>query len=195
MTLPLSKAEAHCTTAVTPLLQLISGRDCIPDQGPSCVSEGKGSKADGTHLYWRRISAMLPNGHHPPWNSRHSSCLNSCSTRRREPRQRALNTGASRDQTSLEIAPQRHQELTGERHDGNAAHPPLAVADAPTEPGAQGMPGWYRSHIQASSIRVVRTMELPDLLMPWSRSIDPLDQGLGAMPAKLASWRRLAKDR
>jgi hypothetical protein len=29
-------------------------------------------------------------------------------------------------------------------------------------------------------------MGLPDLLMPWARSIDPLDQRLGAVPAKLA---------
>jgi hypothetical protein len=37
-------------------------------------------------------------------------------------------------------------------------------------------------------------MELPDLLMPWSRPIDPLDQGLRAMPAKLASWRHWGLD-
>jgi len=52
-----------------------------------------------------------------------------------------LEHDASRGQTGLKIAPQRHQELAGERHDGDAAHPPFLLADALTEPDAEGTAG------------------------------------------------------
>jgi hypothetical protein len=53
----------------------------------------------------------------PPWNW-HISYVWTLVLKLRSAR---LEHGASRDQTGLKIAPQRHQELAGERHDGDAA--------------------------------------------------------------------------
>jgi hypothetical protein len=92
MTLPLSKAEAHCTTAVTPLLQLISGRDCIRTKVPHALAKARAPKRMGpiytggvSQPCCRTVTIHLGIRVIPP-------VLNSCSTRRREPRQRALNT-------------------------------------------------------------------------------------------------------
>src|SRR3954454_20375669 len=39
---------------------------------------------------------------------------------------------------------------------------------------ARALPGWWRSHSQASSIAVRLARGLPDLAMPWSRRTAPL---------------------
>ena len=81
------------------------------------------------------------------------------------------------------LAPQRCQKFAGERHDGDAAHPPLAVADALTEPGTQGAAGLILRPQPSQFDHGRTTRGLPAFLMPWSRSTDPVDQGPGAMPA------------
>ena len=45
--------------------------------------------------------------------------------------------GAGRHHAGLEITPERHHQLAGQRHDGNAAQPSLHVADTVTEPAAE----------------------------------------------------------
>src|SRR2546423_15556293 len=53
------------------------------------------------------------------------------------------------------------------------------------------LPGWWRSHDQASSTMSVRTRALPALLMPWSCSREPDRYGLEPKPTLPASSRRL----
>jgi len=45
--------------------------------------------------------------------------------------------GAGRHHAGLKITPERHHQLAGQRHDGDAAQPSLHVADALTEPTAE----------------------------------------------------------
>src|SRR6185312_3980122 len=45
--------------------------------------------------------------------------------------------GAGRHHAGREITPQRHHQLARQRHDGDAAHPSLHVANALTEPAAE----------------------------------------------------------
>src|SRR3954454_25142954 len=45
---------------------------------------------------------------------------------------------------------------------------------------ARALPGWWRSHSQASSIAVRLARGLPDLAMPWSRRTAPLCHGLSS---------------
>src|SRR5262249_8724747 len=47
--------------------QLISGGGKPPDQGPSCNSEGAGSKEDGTHLLRGVLQPCDEPVTHPPW--------------------------------------------------------------------------------------------------------------------------------
>jgi len=47
----------------------------------------------------------------------------------------------------------------------------------------RALSGWYLTHIQASSIIVVRRRGLPAFEMPCSWSMLPLFHGLGARPA------------
>jgi hypothetical protein len=68
---------------------------------------------------------MFGRGHHPPWNW-HVSYVRTLVLKLRSAR---LEHGACRDQTGLKVALQRQQELAGKRHDGDAAHPPLLLAD------------------------------------------------------------------
>src|SRR5512142_782695 len=49
-----------------------------------------------------------------------------------------LEDGALRNDALGRIAPERHQQLTGERHDRDSADPPSTWADALAEPDAQG---------------------------------------------------------
>src|SRR5712671_7843464 len=51
----------------------------------------------------------------------------------------------------------------------------------------RALAGWYLTHIQASSIIVVRRRGLPAFEMPCSWSMLPLFHGLGARPASGAS--------
>src|SRR6266436_7770337 len=52
-----------------------------------------------------------------------------------------LEHGAGWHQAGFEVAPQRHQELACERHNGNAPDSSLAIADALAEPDTQGAVG------------------------------------------------------
>ena len=52
-----------------------------------------------------------------------------------------LEGGACWDDALGRIAPERDQELAGERHDRDPADPPTPLPDARTEPDAQGR-GW-----------------------------------------------------
>src|SRR5436309_14681953 len=45
--------------------------------------------------------------------------------------------GAARHHAGREITPERHHQLAHQRHDGDAAHPPLDVTDALAEPAAE----------------------------------------------------------
>ena len=58
---------------------------------------------------------------------------------------------------------------------------------------ASALPGWWRSHSQASSIAVRRARGLPDLVMPWSRRTVPLCQGLGGEPKVAAHFAPVAE--
>src|SRR3954451_3327175 len=55
-----------------------------------------------------------------------------------------------------------------------------------TNQALSGLPGWWRSHSQASSTTAVRARGLPARLRPWSRLSPPLRYGLGA-PAPQAA--------
>jgi hypothetical protein len=98
-----------------------------------------------------------------------------------------LEHGAGRYHTGFEIAPQRHQELARHRHDGDAAHPPLAVADALPEPDAQGAAGLIlQPHPgQFDHGRTDRgTAGLADALVALHRSAGPLDRVQSGWPSR-----------
>src|SRR3954466_8239424 len=65
-----------------------------------------------------------------------------------------------------------------------------------TSQALNGLPGWWRSHSQASSTTAVRARGLPARLRPWSRPDPPLRDGLGgearARPAAPVRARRQA---
>src|SRR3981189_3522285 len=52
--------------------------------------------------------------------------------------------GAGRHHAGLEITPERHHQLARQRHDGDAAHPPLDVGDTLAEPTAAVAAGLVR---------------------------------------------------
>jgi hypothetical protein len=56
----------------------------------------------------------------------------------------------------------------------------------------RALAGWYLTHIQASSIIVVRRHGFPAFEMPCSWSTLPLFHGLGAFPKKLMRTLHLA---
>jgi hypothetical protein len=94
----------------------------------------------------------------------------------------------------LDIAPQRHQQLAGERHDHDLANAPLAARGALDEPAAeravrleaQPAPEPAPAKAGANCISSRRTRGLPFLLMPCSRSEPPLLNGVPVRPTKLA---------
>src|SRR5688500_6059150 len=115
-----------------------------------------------------------------------------------------LEGGAWRDDALGRVAPERHQELAGKRHDRDPADPPMPLPDACAEPDTQGGvrlmaepepstaapsirarrdQGRRRGPGGASSIIAWRRRWLPDFEMPCSRSVPPLCHGLGANPA------------
>src|SRR5262249_6433585 len=103
-------------------------------QGPSCIgARGKGSKGDGTHLDPRRVSAMPAHGHASTWNWQVLLCLSSGVKPAAAVRSARLEHSAGRHQAGFEVAPQRYHDLACKRHDGDAPHAPLAVADALAE--------------------------------------------------------------
>jgi len=83
-----------------------------------------------------------------------------------------------------DISREGDEQFAGERYNRDAANPATLRADAIAEPTAErALSGWYLTHIQASSIIVVRRRGLPALEMPCSWSMLPLFHGLGAKPA------------
>ena len=95
---------------------------------PSCTGEGKAQQRRDpstkrvdhpgwvavTRLSWL-TSAVIARGRSEAWTQH----------------------GAGRHHAGLEITPERHHQLAGQRHDGNAAQPSLHVADTVTEPAAE----------------------------------------------------------
>jgi hypothetical protein len=82
-----------------------------------------------------------------------------------------------------DISREGDEQFAGERYDRDATGPAALGANALAEPTAESTGGRYLTHIQTSSIIVVRRRGLPAFEMPCSWSMLPLFHGLGARPA------------
>ena len=104
------------------------GRD-RPYPNSSCTGEGKAAK---------RRDPSEKAGWLGPWMrtvTRLSFVMLPLMGRGRS--QAGVQHGAGGHHAGLKIAPQRHHELAGGRHDRDAPHPPLGVADPGVEPAAE----------------------------------------------------------
>jgi hypothetical protein len=99
----LSPAEHTSLSWLQPPHQLISGRNRVPYQGPSCiVARAQGSKGDGTHLLRGVLQPRENPITHPPWKRYNRFVLFAAILF-------ALENRAFRYDTGLEIAPKRDQ--------------------------------------------------------------------------------------
>src|SRR6516164_6791500 len=128
------------------LHQLISGRNLIPlPRSLMLGARARAPRGMGPILI-RGVSQPCPaTVTHPPWNWQVLLAFKfgggSARVADAGVGSARLEHGAGWHQAGFEIAPQRHQELACERHDGDTPHAPLAIADALAEGDAQGAVG------------------------------------------------------
>jgi hypothetical protein len=144
---------------------------------PSCRAK---AQADGPPLPHRRLAGLGISGHASSWIT-HKPAGAGLRSRLRRLRRGGLEHGTVRHQPAHQIAPQRHRQLAGERHDRNPPHPPLLGADPRLEPSTQRAVRLI-AQPQPGELDQARAGALPALAMPWSRRVAPLAKGCPVSP-------------